>query len=94
MKYTLYVTTKGRLTTNDWYLRLGAFVLQSEKMNQEWQPQWFDTIEAASSKLQELKVKGENKHIKIAEFNGLDYVKDVTPLHIQKAQIATDEHGD
>lgn len=92
MKYALYITTEGRRVNTNWFYSHGHFILLETKLCTEWLPDFFDTVEAVESIRQGLKQQGETRQVKIAGFNGLNWTE-IQPLHIQKAQIATDEHG-
>jgi len=53
MKYTLHVQTEIRRQVSKWYFRLECFVLHESKVDAEFQPHYFDTIEAARSRAYE-----------------------------------------
>jgi hypothetical protein len=80
MKFSLYITTKG-INPQNWYLKSGIFYLAEYKLSQ-LKPDYFDTMEAARSKMAELKQKGEEKEIFIHQW---------TSLQLEKASIKDDE---
>lgn len=85
MKFSIYISL-GHTTSNKWYLRNGHFTLLENKIGVDFKPDYFDTVEAAMSKKQQLINNGEDRPMYIQEWK--------TPLHIEKASIATDEHLD
>ena len=65
MRFSIFITTKTAISGNNWYYRKGAFILREDKIGADFMPDNFDTIEAARSKIAELKANGEDRCIYI-----------------------------
>lgn len=71
MKYTLHIIATGLKTQSKWFYNRGGFIINEVKIGEHFQPQQFDTIEAArSAAYQYLIEKDRHDFIYLCDANG------------------------
>jgi hypothetical protein len=71
MKYTLHIIATNLKTPSKWFYRGGAFILNEVKRCKEFEPYYFDTIEAARSQAFQFLTKSDKfDYVYLCDLNG------------------------
>ena len=70
MKYTLHIFKTENGTTTKHYFKIAGFTLWNMDITEQYQPKYFDTIEAARSVAMNTVEKGTYDYVYLCDING------------------------